>query len=93
MYLTKWLLSVILYQVNNAKVKQVKKAVKPRISCSSLLSTVMTLAVTSRGGLKPTFSANCRRSFQQSAPARHSPAKIKQTMIFWWVLQFMAVVY
>ncbi len=43
----------------------------------------MILDVTSRGGLKPTSSASCRRSFHHSAPPRHSPAKINYIVIIW----------
>lgn len=55
--------------------------IEPRTSCSSLLSVVMRLAVTRRGGLKPTSSANCSRSFHQSAPPRHSPGKTRYISI------------
>lgn len=65
--------------------KKKKYSNKPRTSCSSLFSIVINSAVTSRGGLKPTSSANCSRSFHQSAPPRHSPAKINYIMIFWLV--------
>lgn len=54
----------------------------PRTSCSSLLPTVMSLAVTSLGGLKPTSSDNCSRSFHHRAPPRHSPDAIKQKLNF-----------
>lgn len=60
-------------------------SIKPRMACSSLLSTVMMLAVTSLGGLKPTSSANCSRSFHQSAPPIHSPANIDYIMILWYM--------
>lgn len=58
---------------------------KPITSCSSLLLTVMILAVTSRGGLKPTSSAKVRRSFHHRAPLKHSPTHThtkKHIMIF-----------
>lgn len=65
------------------KAKERKKEnVEPRTSCSSLLSTVIMSAVTSLGGLKPTSSAKRSRSFHQSAPPRHSPAKTNYNVIF-----------
>lgn len=46
----------------------------PMILSSSSLLTVMGLAVTRHGGLKPTSLAMLYKSLQNRAPARHSPA-------------------
>lgn len=50
------------------------------MSFSSCLYTVTTWAVTSRGGLKPTSSANSSRSFHHRAPPRHSPVHMKDIL-------------